>query len=623
MKRNCPLLLLLCFVTVYGCSQTILIDTAKMGQHPRLLLKAKQEELIKQMIAGNPVWANLHEGIITECDNMLSLPPIERVLIGRRLLTQSREGLRRIFYLAYAWRITGQKRYFKRCEEELLAISRFSDWHPDHFLDVAELALGVAIGYDWLYKDLSPASRAVIAQALTNFAMKPAMDSKYNGWSRGKNNWNQVCNTGVTYAAIATYEDNPALSVQLIQQAVQSIRIPMKEYAPVGNYPEGYSYWGYGTSYNVFFISALEQLLGTDFGLSQMPGFLQTASFYGNLTGPTGKPFNYSDCGGAEGLQPAMIWFAGKSKDPAILWTEGPRLRNPNPFPKWDRFLPATLVWGINLNLQQTTPPGYHLWNGGGENPIAIMRSSWTNPQAIYVGFKGGSPALSHAHMDIGSFVMDADGERWSADPGMQDYESMESKGLNIWDMTQQSDRWKVFRYSNFSHSTLTVNNSLQNINGKGIITKHIDDSLFTRTVMDIGDMYKGSLSKATRGIAIVNQQYVMVRDELETGDSACTIRWAMFTPAAVAGIQGTQAQLTNHNKKLTLAVQGLPEGTTLTTWRTDPQHNYDALNPGTTLVGFELTLPAHTKTIYNVFLLPGNNQVAIKKSSLKPLSDW
>jgi hypothetical protein len=31
-----------------------------------------------------------------------------------------------------------------------------------HFLDVAEMTMAVAIGYDWLYDDLSPASRAAI-----------------------------------------------------------------------------------------------------------------------------------------------------------------------------------------------------------------------------------------------------------------------------------------------------------------------------------------------------------------------------------------------------------------------------------------------------------------------------
>ena len=56
--------------------------------------------------------------------------------------------------------------------------------------------------------------------------------------------------------------------------------------APDGAYPEGYGYWGYGTSFNVMFISAIEKLFGKDFGLNEMPGFLKTAGYLENMTGP-------------------------------------------------------------------------------------------------------------------------------------------------------------------------------------------------------------------------------------------------------------------------------------------------------------------------------------------------
>ena len=73
------------------------------------------------------------------------------------------------------------------------------------------------------------------------------------------------------------------------------------------------------------------------------------------------------------------------------------------------------------------------IWNG----------SSW-KPDATYVAIKGGSPGLSHAHMDVGAFVMDADGVRWADDLGMQDYESLESKGVKLWGKTQDAERWKI-----------------------------------------------------------------------------------------------------------------------------------------------------------------------------------
>ncbi len=601
-----------------------IIDTSRIKGHPRLLLLKGQEEVIKNNIKANPLWAKVHEDLLNECEVILSQPPLERVLIGRRLLNKSRESLRRIFFLSYAWRTTNKQKYFNKCEEELLAVCRFTDWNPDHFLDVAEMTMAVAIGYDWLHNDLSAASRQLISQAIISKGLTPSLDDKYNGWLRGNNNWNQVCNTGISFGALAVYEDQRALSTQLVERALKSITIPMKTYAPDGNYTEGYSYWAYGTSYNVFLISALEQIFGTDYQLSQAPGFLRTAAFYEHLVGPSGLPFNYSDCANAaDGLQPAMLWFASKLHDPSLLWQEQANIQKGKILAKWNRFLPAALIWGKDIDLDKMQAPANPVWMGDGENPVAMMRSSWTDPNAIYVGFKGGTPSAGHGHMDIGSFVMDAEGVRWSADLGMQEYESMESKGLKIWDMGQGSDRWKVFRYSNFSHSTLTVNNALQAVLGKAPMIKHSSDSLFTHAVLDMSTLYAASLAKAARGIAIVNKQYVTIRDEIETGDTASVIRWAMLTPARVISINGNQAQLENKGKKLTLYVAGLPATAVIRTWPTDPPNSYDALNLGTVLVGFELTVPAHTKQSFNVLLVPGEKAVSVKKSSLIPLQEW
>ncbi len=601
------------------------IDTTKITGHPRLLLLQGQEEGIKKNIAENPVWNFANSQIIDACEAMLVLPKIERVLVGRRLLDQSRECLRRVFYLSYAWRLTQKKKYFKKCEEELLAVSRFSDWNPDHFLDVAEMTTAVAIGYDWLYNDLSMSSKEIIRNAIIGKGIEPSFNTKYNWWLKQTNNWNQVCNTGVAYGAIAVYEDKPQLSAQVINRSLESILVSMKGYAPDGNYAEGYNYWGYGTSYNVLFISALERLFGTDYGLSQQPGFLKTAAFYENLETPAGYAFNYSDAangGGQDGLQPAMFWFAEKLNDPTVLFSERDNLVRSTTLPKWNRFLPAIMLWGTHTNLQAIVPPSYKLWNGKGENAVAMMRTAWDNPNAIFVGLKAGSPSSSHGHMDAGSFVMDADGVRWGADPGMQEYESLESKGIKIWSGGQHDDRWKVFRLSNFSHSTLTVNNSLQQVTGHAPIISSSGDSLFLNAVTDITSLYSKRLVSAKRGVAIVNKQYVSVRDEIETGDTACTIRWAMFTPATVSSINGNQLQLTNKGRKLTFSVVGI-EDVQLRTWPTDPPNSWDALNLGTTLVGFEITVPAHTKRSFNVLLVPGEGQIAIKRSSLKPLGQW
>lgn len=604
-------------------AQTDYLGTiAKLPDHPRILWRAGDENALKRRVGADKTWGSLHQAILKECDALVAVAPLERVKIGRRLLSTSREALRRIFYLAYAWRMTGQETYRQRAEQELLAVSAFSDWNPSHFLDVAEMTMAVALGYDWLYADLSEQSRSVIKAAILEKGLKPSLEPQNNSWLRNSNNWNQVCNAGMVYGAMAIYDDQPVLAKQLINRALETVRLSMHEYEPDGAYPEGYSYWGYGTSFNVMLIGALDALFGQDFGLSEEPGFLKTAGYLANMTGPTGQAFNYSDSGLSGELQPAMFWFARKTSDPSLLWIERTYLTNPDETKRLlkDRLLPAALIWGGAIDLATISAPKSTMWVGAGKTPVALMRTSWTEPSAIFVGLKAGRPNASHAHMDVGSFVMEADGVRWAMDFGMQNYESLESKKVDLWNMRQQSQRWQVFRYNNFTHNTLTVNDSLQRVNGVAAITAHSATPSFMNATTDLTDLYRGMLAKANRGVAIVGKAYVVVRDELEGPPTAnARVRWTMLTPADVKIIDGNRAELTKDGKTLTLQVQQ-PATVSLQTWSTEPPHDYDAPNPGTVRVGFEVSVPAGIKTDLTVLLIP---KKASPKVPVKPLVQW
>ncbi|MBD2755637.1 heparinase II/III domain-containing protein [Spirosoma validum] len=597
-------------------------NQTKFADHPRILLLKDGEKGIQRTIDSDKTWAQMHQAILTECDALLAVAPLERIQIGRRLLSTSREALRRLFFLSYAWRMTRQDKYLQRGEKELLAVSNFSDWNPTHFLDVAEMTMAVSIGYDWLYPNLSESSRSTIKTAIRTKGIEPSLDTKYNSWLKATHNWNQVCNAGMTYGAMAIYEDQPELAKQVINRAIDSVVLPMGDYSPSGAYPEGYSYWGYGTSFNVMLISALDILFGTDFGLSQRPGFLKTAGYLENMTGPSGSAFNYSDSGLSGELQPAMFWFAQKSKDPSLLWVERSQLMNHDPKRHVkDRLLPAVMLWSNGIRMSQISAPKSTVWVGEGRNPVALMRTSWSDPAAIFVGLKAGSPSVNHAHMDVGSFVMEADSVRWAMDFGMQNYESLESKKVDLWNSKQDSQRWQIFRYNNFVHNTLTVNDELQRVNGKATITSHSSSPAFMNATTDLTDLYQNVLTKANRGVAILNQSFVAIRDELETPATETTVRWTMLTPATVKLISKNKAELTKDGKKLILQVEE-PAQIELQTWSTDPPHDYDAENPGTTRVGFEVKIPANTKTALSVLLIPASS-ASKSTPNLQPLSQW
>ncbi len=619
------LFLLLIFwgvISIAGHAQEITLPKLeKWPAHPRILLVKGEEGAIEKSISDNPIWRKMHESILRASDTMIGLPTLERKLIGRRLL-RGRECVRRIFYLSYSYRMTGEKKYLLRAEKEMLAISQFSDWNPSHFLDVAEMTMGMSIGYDWLYDKLSSESKKIIREAILGKGLEPSFNEQYNGFLRATHNWNQVCNAGMTYGALAVADDYPEISKQIIERALKTISLPMGDYKPDGGYPEGYSYWNYGTSFNVMFLSAIEKAFGSDFGLLQSPGFLRTGSFLENMSGPTNASFNRSDCGTGVNLSPAMFWFAQRNQDPSLLWAEKKYLDKSNYSSLAnERLLPAAIIWGKDIQLNRIEAPAPKVWVGQGPSPVALMRTSWTNPDAIYLGFKAGSPSVNHAHMDIGSFIMEWGGVRWASDFGSQEYESLESKGIQVFGRTQDAQRWSIFRMNNFAHNTLTVDGKLQLVRGYAKIDRYSDKSGFYYAISDLSSAYEDQLKSIKRGVGIIGDSHVVVRDELTTHDKPATIRWTMLTAADVSITGKRTASLKKDGKQITLQID-YPAEVILKTWSTEPTTTYDAPNPGTTFVGFEINVPANHNETFVVKLIPqGMEEKA--KTEIVSLSQW
>ena len=613
-----PTLLLLLPFLVQAQLKHLKNDT-QVPPHPRIMMLAGEEQQIKANIAADPVWNRMHLSIIEECDKIISAPVLERIVEGRRLLGVSREALRRIFYLSYASRLTGQAKYAERAEKEIVAVSAFSDWNPSHFLDVAEMTMAVAIGYDWLFDKLSPATRDSAKKAILQKGIDASLSSRNNGWLRSANNWNQVCNGGMTYGALAVFEETPELSKMIIDRAIESIKVSMAVYGPDGAYPEGYGYWDYGTSFNAMFLSAIEKLWKSDYELVKISGFTQSATYLAHMLGATGDSYNYADAGKGGTMMPTMFWFAARNNDKTVLWDQRKFLESDRKFTR-DRLLPAIMIWGSGIRMSDVSPPTAKTWVGGGITPVALMRTSWTDPNAIYVGFKGGRASSSHAHMDAGSFILEANGVRWANDFGMQDYHSLESVGVDLWNMEQNSQRWQVFRYNNFAHNTLSVNNQLHVVGGASDFISKGTTPAFMNAVLDLSKVFANQLADSRRGVAIVNEQYVVVRDEIKTTNQETTIRWTMLTTADVK-IKGKNAiELRQNGKQLTLQVME-PAIVTMKTWTTVSPNAFDASNEGTILVGFETKIPAETSTALIVKLIPKSAKNTGTK--IPALSEW
>lgn len=591
-------------------------EVKEKADHPRLLLFADEEKEILERIKEDKVYRKIHSVIIDASDLMLGQPLLERKVVGGRLLAVSSEFLKRTFYLSYAYRLTKDSRYAVRAEKEMLGVASFSDWHPEHFLDVAEMTMAMAIGYDWLYNDLSDLTKEKLRAAIVEKGLKPSL--KNNDWANRKNNWNQVCNASLSFGAIAVQDYHPGLSERIISRAYKTLALPLGQYAPDGLYQEGYGYWNYGTSFNVLFLAAVEKYFKDDKGLSGTPGFLQTARFMTNMVGQTGLPYNWSDNDPKAVFSPAMIWFADKNSDKSLLWSEK-RILESSGNGLGDRLLPAAMIYGRKVAFENIEVPASKCYFGSGANSVALMRSSWTDPDAIYLGYKLGAASVPHSHLDIGSFIMEADGVRWAEDPGRQKYESIEKYG-NIWQYDQNAFRWKIFRLGSMSHNLITVDGNQILASGSAKLDKVSEKENFKFAVSDLSSMYSGQLAGLVRGVAIVNDEYVVVRDEYKTLDRETSLRWAMFTSADVL-LKENAAELTYKGKKLLLKVKG--DGLiTMKHWTDFPLEEWDQANPGKSLVGFELKQTKGTWGSVEVLLVPEkSSSVAVHMD--KKLSEW
>ena len=612
------LALLLPFIFTAGFSPGQGVPEKEMPAHPRLLWLSGEEAEVRQNIQTDKNWQKIHEAIIAEANAIIPLPTLERIQIGRRLLDKSREALRRMLFLSYAYRMTSEKKFAERAEAELVKVSKFSDWNPTHFLDVAEMTLAVSLGYDWLHDQLNEAAKQTIRTAIIEKGINPSYDSKYNWFLQASHNWNQVCNAGMTFGALAVYEHEPELAKKTITRAVESIKLPMEDYKPSGAYPEGFGYWIYGTSFNVFFLNAIEKIYGTNFGLTEAPGFLATGGYAQHVMGATKYSFNYSDSGTKkEQLNPTLFWFANRTNSPSLIYGKDNLVATGEINVK-DRIFPMIMIWGKDLSMNGIPEPKELFWEGDGKNPVAFMRSGWSEKD-IYVGFKGGAPEVNHGHMDIGSFILDAAGERWAVDLGSQGYESLESKGIKLWDKAQNGQRWEILRYNNRYHNTLAFDNELQLVEGDADIIHKSDNEDNMFAIADLTQVYINKVKDVKRGIALQNRSVVVVQDEVKTGAST-TLRWSMLTPAKVEKMQDDEIVLTQNGKKLYLKIKSSGTPINLKTWSAEPVNTYDAPNPGITIVGFESALPANTEHTFKVMISENDKS---PESSFTKLDDW
>lgn len=590
------------------------MNTIAIANHPRLFASAPQFQSLAHLANENDgIHRRMMDRLEFVADAILKSKPLERKMEGRRLLGVSRNALFRISTLALCYRIRGREQYRERCVAEMRAVANFSDWNPSHFLDVGEMALALATGYDWLYDTLSEEDRELCANALLHKALLARKPRDW--WRTTNNNWGQVCHTGMIAAAVAIAERDPETTHQVVHEGIQNLAIPMRVYEPHGNYPEGPGYWEYGTGFNVLGLAILQQAFGTTFGLAELPGFQQTANYFDYVTAPSGRTFSYSDCGpGPRSKIGIPWWFAHYFEQPELVERQERKIleqrcaeRTPLvPHRNNGWFHAYTFFW--LMEPEEVSLPQLPLvWNAEGPVPIVIMRSSWDDGKATFVGLKAGSPSANHGHMDAGSFVLETQRVRWFHDLGAEPYHRLESMGVGLWDGRQEGERWKLFRLNNFGHNTLVIDGQLQRVAGHATVNSVTEEGSTKTAVLDLTPVYSNVCSKAIRTVKLLEDGQVVIIDELEGLTPGVEVLWGActFEKATLEAAQ-RQATLTRGTAVLTVKAEAGQ-------WRlvdaSQPPFRGDSKNPNLKRLELLNRAPESGKLVIQVTMTPNAHE--------------
>lgn len=308
-------------------------------------------------------------------------------------------------------------------------------------LNTGEMLHATALGLDWFYAELSPTNRSdVVAAIVARLALiRDALSASPPPWSIAfvstESNWNMVILGGTVIATLAVEHEPgaPSWVSQLRADALANIMAwSAGGWGPSGAWPEGVNYGGYTTRYIVPLIASLLSATGSDGGLRALPGVLAAPRWLVASLAPT-RPFPelwaYFDARGTPETIASYLALAAWAKDAAAAAGVKRLLTALAPQSPIDDG--ETTAMNAPLACLYYTPLGapgddaalplVEHWAG----PLtAAARSSWTDENATFIGFKAHNTSAlwAHTHLDGGSFVFANEGQWFAQELGSDSY---------------------------------------------------------------------------------------------------------------------------------------------------------------------------------------------------------
>ncbi len=517
------------------------VRAATLAAHPRLIASPGALAAARGAVDADPAGRAVRESVFRQARDLLREAPAVPALKQQQIpvmLDTSRLVLRRVQVLGIAHGLGAGPGLVERGIAEVMAACAFPDWNPAHFLDTAEMAHAVALGFDWFHGAMTPAQRAVVVEALIAKALRPAEGEFRRGtfWTRATHNWNIVCCAGIGIAALSVMDEARVIAEPVLARCLEAAALGFSSFGADGGWAEGPGYWHYAATYAVAVLAALETSgWPAPAALVRQAGLAGTGGFLAHMTGPTGQVFNFADGPPRISRTSEVLWLAGRMGRASDAWTEQQRTDRPVALDAlWHRPpAPAPAVLDASF-------PG---------TGVASFRSGW-RPDATWLAIKGGDNATNHAHLDLGTFVIESGGQRFAAELGGDDYAlpGYFSKG----------QRWAYARTASRGQNVLLRGDAdNQGAGAKAPMVGFGSEPGFAFAAFDLSGAYPG-LAHHRAGV-LLERRHVAIVDEVRR-DRAAALTWQMLTAAEIAPI-GRMARLSLGGVVLWARLLEGPEG--------------------------------------------------------------
>lgn len=358
------------------------------------------------------------------------------------------------------------------------------------------------------------------------------------------------------------YEENPERAAEFLAMCYESMPIAFENFTPDGIYAEGPGYCQSGMNAIVNFIATSRNLLGTDYGMSEIAGFKELGYFPVYITTPTGM-FNFGDNKAEQCYTPVLHWYASEFNAPLLSryqMTNAPQKFTLNTSDNTERNGSGkenalSSLWYnrdfANKDTDFSDEPLCRYLKSDVGQPLVLMRSAYLEKNATFAGIKGGYNFTNHGDLDIGTFVFDALGERWAEELGPGPYDAP-----NYFLNTPAGGRWKNYSKRAEGQNTLVINPDMT-LDDQYVLAKCDFESFKeyeggAEALLNMTDAYRMS------GATDVNRQFKMYDNScLEITDTIkclipSEIYWFMHTKADIEIAEdGKSAILTINHKKM------------------------------------------------------------------------